>query len=149
MLTFEQVGKINAPIETVFAYISDISKIPDWRTDVPRVSNLSGPAAVGSTFIEEVNFMGKKQLLMKVVEFVPNQKLVIEAQSGMGLLPTQSFTFVPKGDGTEVRLRVTMRTSGLFRLMEPILAGQLKKTWAKYFENVSREFEWINVSQAN
>jgi len=138
MITFEQVGKINAPIETVFAYISDISKIPDWRTDVPRVSNLSGPAAVGSTFFEEVNFMGKKQLLMKVVEFVPNQKLVIEAQSGMALLPTQSFTFVSKDGGTEVRLRVTMRTSGLFRLMEPMLAGQLKKTWAKYFENVEQ-----------
>jgi len=82
--------------------------------------------------------MGKKQLLMKVIEFVPNQKLVIEAQSGMALLPTQSFTFVSKDGGTEVRLQVTMRTSGLFRLMEPILAGQLKKIWAKYFENVSQ-----------
>jgi uncharacterized protein YndB with AHSA1/START domain len=138
VITFEQVGKINAPIERVFAYISDISKIPDWRTDVPRVSNLSGPTAVGSTFLEEVNFMGKKQLLMRVVEFVPNRKLVIEAQSGMALLPTQSFTFVPEDGGTEVRLQVTMRTSGLFRLMEPMLAGQLKKTWAKYFQNASQ-----------
>lgn len=137
MITFEQVGKINAPIETVFAYISDISKIPDWRTDVPRVSNLSSPMTVGSTFQEEVNFMGKKQLLMKIVEFIPNQKLVIEAQSGMALLPTQSFTFMSKDGGTQIHLRVTMRTSGLFRLMEPMLAGQLKKIWAKYFENVA------------
>jgi uncharacterized protein YndB with AHSA1/START domain len=138
MITFEQVGKINAPVETVFAYISDISKIPEWRTDVPRVSNLSGPAAIGSTFFEEVNFMGKKQLLMKVVEFVPNRKLVIEAQSGMALLPTQSFTFVPKDGGTEVHLQVMMRTSGLFRIMEAMLPGQLKKIWAKYFENLAR-----------
>jgi len=137
MITFEQVGKINAPIETVFAYISDISKIPEWRTDVPRVSHLSGPPAVGSTFSEEVNFMGKKQLLMKVVEFIPNRKLVIEAQSGMALLPTQSFTFVPDGAGTKVHLQVTMRTSGLFKLMKSSLTVQLKKTWAKYFENVA------------
>jgi len=137
MITFEQVGKINAPIETVFAYISDIRKIPDWRTDVPGISKLSGPVTVGTTFMEEVNFMGKKQLLMKVVEFIPNQKLVIAAQSGMALLPTQSFTFVPEGSGTKIHLRVTMRTSGLFRLMEPMLAGQLKKIWAKYFENVA------------
>ena len=138
MITFEQVGKINAPIEKVFGYISDISKIPEWRTDVPQVSNISGSTAVGSTFSEEVNFMGKKQLLMQVVEFVPNQKLVIEAQSGMALLPTQSFTFVPKGNGTEVHIQVTMKTSGLFRLMEPMLPGQLKKIWAKYFENVAQ-----------
>jgi uncharacterized protein YndB with AHSA1/START domain len=142
VIKFEQVSKIHAPTERVFAYISNISKIPDWRTDVPRVSNLSGPTAVSTTFLEEVNFMGKKQLLMKVIEFVPNRKLVIEAQSGMALLPTQSFTFVPEGDGTEVRLQVTMRTSGLFRFMEPMLAGQLKKTWAKYFENAAR-----NLSQ--
>ena len=138
MITFEQVGKINAPIEKVFGYISDISKIPEWRTDVPQVSNISGSTAVGSTFSEEVNFMGKKQLLMKVVEFVPNQKLVIEAQSGMALLPTQSFTFVPQGNGTEVRIQVKMKTSGLFRLMEPMLPGQLKKIWAKYFEHVAQ-----------
>ena len=136
MITFEEVGKINAPIETVFAYISDISKIPDWRTDVPGISKLSGPVLVGTTFMEDVNFMGKKQLLMKVVEYVPNRKLVIEAQSGMALLPTQSFTFSPEGNGTKIHLQVTMRTSGFFRLMEPLLAGPLKKTWAKYFENV-------------
>jgi uncharacterized protein YndB with AHSA1/START domain len=138
MITFEQVGKINAPIEKVFGYISDISKIPEWRTDVPQVSNISGPTAVGSTFTEEVNFMGKKQLLMKVLEFIPNRKLVIQAQSGMALLPTQSFTFVPQGNGTEVRIQVTMKTSGLFRLMEPMLPRQLKKIWAKYFENVAQ-----------
>jgi uncharacterized protein YndB with AHSA1/START domain len=138
MITFEQVGKINAPVENVFGYISDISKIPEWRTDVPQVSNISGPTAVGSTFSEEVNFMGKKQLLMKVTEFVPNQKLVIEAQSGMALLPTQSFTFMPQGNGTEIRIQVTMRTSGLFKLMEPMLPGQLKKIWAQYFENVAQ-----------
>ena len=138
MITFEQFAKFNAPVEEVFAYISDISKIPNWRTDVPRVSNLSGPVTVGSTFQEEVNFMGKKELVMKIVDFVPNKKLVIEAQSGMALLPTQSFTFMPEDGGTQVYLRVTMRTSGFFRVMEPILAGQLKKIWAKYFENVAR-----------
>ena len=82
--------------------------------------------------------MGKKELVMKIVDFVPNKKLVIEAQSGMALLPTQSFTFMPEDGGTQVYLRVTMRTSAFFRVMEPILAGQLKKIWAKYFENVAR-----------
>ena len=138
MITFEQVGKINAPVEKVFGYMSDISNIPEWRTDVPHVRDISGATAVGTTFSEEVNFMGKKQLRMKVVEFIPNQKLVIQAQSGMALLPTQSFTFVPKGNGTEVRIQVTMKTSGLFRLMEPMLPAQLKKIWAKYFENVAQ-----------
>ncbi len=138
MITFEQVGKINAPVERVFGYMSDISKIPEWRTDVPHVRDISGATAVGTTFSEEVNFMGKKQLRMKVVELIPNEKLVIQAQSGMALLPTQSFTFVPKGNGTEVRIQVTMKTSGLFRLMEPMLPAQLKKIWAKYFENVAQ-----------
>ena len=72
--------------------------------------------------------MGTKQLLMKVIDFVPNQKLVIEAQHGMDLLPTQSFLFSAEGNKTRIDLTVGMRLSGLLELMQFILPMQLKKT---------------------
>jgi len=137
MFTFSQVGLIDAPIEKVFAVVSDFSKIQEWRNDVPRITQISGATAIGTTFLEEVNFMGKKQLLMKVVDFVPNKKLVIEAQSGMDLLPTQSFIFSPEGNKTRIDLTVLMRVSGVFKLMQFMLPAQLKKTWTKYFINLN------------
>ena len=137
MFTFSQVGLIDAPIEKVFAVVSDFSKIQEWRNDVPHITQISGATAIGTTFLEEVNFMGKKQLLMKVIDFVPNKKLVIEAQSGMDLLPTQSFIFSPEGNKTRIDLTVLMRVSGVFKLMQFMLPAQLKKTWTKYFINLN------------
>ncbi|HBY95361.1 MAG TPA: hypothetical protein DEP84_15650 [Chloroflexi bacterium] len=137
MLTFTQVGLIDAPIEKVFAVVSDFSKIPQWRKDVPGITQISGTTAIGTTFLEEVHFMGKKQLLMKVIDFGPNQKLVIEAQQGMNLLPTQSFIFSTEGNKTRIDLTVVMRVSGLFKLMQFMLPVQLKKIWTEYFINLN------------
>ena len=138
MITFNQSGIINAPIEKVFAYISDPQKIPEWRKDVPGISQISGAPNAGATFYEDVNFMGKKKLLMKIIEFIPNKKIVIEAQSGMALLPTQEFTFTPQGNQTRVDLAVIMKVSGLFTLMQPMLPMQLKKIWSGYFQNLNQ-----------
>ncbi len=141
MITFQESAMISAPVEKVFAYIADPDQIPNWRKDVPGISQLSGATGVGTTFCEEVNFMGKKQLLMKVTEYSPNKKLVIEAQSGMPLLPTQSFSFSSQGDNTQIDLTVTMKVSGIFRLMQPLLPKQLKKIWRGYFKALNENLK--------
>jgi uncharacterized protein YndB with AHSA1/START domain len=137
MITFKQTGTVDAPVEKVFSIVADFKRIPEWRTDVPGISQINGGATAGATFLEEVQFMGRKQLLMKVIEVVPNRKLVIEAQSGMSLLPTQSFTFTNEAGKTRVDLTVNMKVSGLFRLMQPMLPPKLKKVWANYFVNLN------------
>ena len=137
MISFKQSALIKAPIEKVYAVVADPARIPEWRTDVPRISELSGKTMVGTTFVEVVHFMGTKQLLMKVTEYVPNKKLVIEAQSGMPILPTQTFTFAPEGHATRIDVSVLMRTSGFFMMMEFMLPAQLKKIWEKYFINLN------------
>jgi hypothetical protein len=82
--------------------------------------------------------MGTKQLSMKVTEIVPNKKLVIEAQSRMPMLPTQSFTFTAVGNTTRIDLSVVMKTSGFFSMMEFMLPAQLKKIWGRYFVNLDQ-----------
>lgn len=138
MITFKQSAIINAPVEQVFSLVSDPKRIPDWRKDVPRISEISGEMKVGTTFVEEVHFMGNKRLLMKVTEFIPNKKLVIEAQSGMPMLPVQSFTFTPDGNKTRIDLSVVMKTSGFFSMMEFMLPAQLKKIWENYFTSLDQ-----------
>jgi uncharacterized protein YndB with AHSA1/START domain len=137
MISFKQTAIIDAPVETVFNIISDFSRIPEWRKEVPRISNISGPAKTGSTFLEEVHFMGRKQLLMQVKDFIPNKLIIIEAVSGMNLLPTQKFEFIPQNDKTRIDLSVDMEVKGFFKLMQGMLPGQLKKTWAKYFSDLN------------
>lgn len=141
MITFKQSALINAPVEQVFSVVFDPKRIPEWRKDVPRITGITRETEVGTTFVEEVHFMGNKHLLMKVTEFIPNKKLVIEAQSGMPMLPVQSFTFTPEGNKTHIDLSVVMKTSGFFSMMEFMLPAQLKKIWEKYFENLDQLFD--------
>ncbi len=138
MIAFKHSVVINAPIEKVFSVVADPKEIPQWRKDVPAVSQVSGETKIGTTFVEEVHLMGTKQLLMKVTEFVPNKKLVIEAQSGMPMLPTQTFMFTTEGNATRIDLSVVMKTSGFMTMMEFMLPAQLKKIWEKYFINLDQ-----------
>jgi uncharacterized protein YndB with AHSA1/START domain len=138
MISFKQSALINAPLEKVFALVSDPKRIPEWRSDVPGVAEISGETKIGTTFIEEVHFMGTKRLLMKVTNYVPNQKLVIEAQSGMTMLPAQTFIFSAEGNKTRIDLSVIMKTSGFFSMMEFALPAQLKKIWEKYFHDLDQ-----------
>ncbi len=129
---------INARIEKVFAVVSDPKRIPEWRNDVPRISQISGESKVGTTFVEEVHFMGTKHLLMRITEHVPNKKLVIAAQSGISILPVQTFIFDAKGNTTRLEVSVLMKTSGFVTMIEFMLPGQLKKHWEKYFINLDQ-----------
>lgn len=138
MISFKQSAVINAPVEKVFAVVADPNKIPDWRNGVPGVSQISGEARTGATFLEEVHMMGTHRLMMKVTDFVPNKKIVIEAQSGMPMLPAQSFTFTAEGTKTRIDLSVLMKTSGFLTMMEFMLPAEMKKTWEQYFVNLDR-----------
>jgi uncharacterized protein YndB with AHSA1/START domain len=136
-ISFKHSGVIQAPAEKVFAVLANPAQIPLWRKDVPSIGQISGETKEGTTFKEEVQLMGKKQLLMKVISYQPNNKLVIEAQSGMPLLPTQYFTLTAEGEHTLLDLVVHMKVSGFFILMKFLLPIQLKRIWVGYFKDLN------------
>lgn len=132
MFTISRSTIINRPVEEVFAYVSDASRIPEWRKDILATT---GPAhvSVGTEFVETINFMGRKPFTMVVRELVPNEREVIENTAGPGARPTQTFTFEPMVNATKFTVSVTMRTFGLFRLMEPMMPKMIAKNWEGYF----------------
>jgi len=137
MATFSQTATITAQIEEVFAVIANPTLIPKWRTDVPAITDISGSTKTGTTFIEEVHFMGRKKIRMMVTDFEPNKQLVIAAQDGMPILPTQRFTFSSQGTSTQVQLDVDLQVSGILKIFAPLFPAKFKKIWAGYFENLN------------
>lgn len=132
MFTVEQSVTIDRPVDVVFAYVSAPTNIPQWRSDVLEVRGASGTVAAGSTFEELVNFMGSKSFTMRVIEYQPDSLEVIQAVSGPGVRPTQTFRFDAEGTGTRLDFCVEIHTYGLFRLMEPLLPAMIRKTWTRY-----------------
>jgi len=141
MFTVEQSIIINRPIEDVFAYVTTPSNIPKWRPDVLEINGANGSVAVGARFEELVNFMGRKSFTMQEIEYQPNQREVIRAVAGPNVRPTQTFQFEATASGTRLSVSAQVRTSGLFRLMEPMMPTMFRKTWAQYLSNLKQILE--------
>ena len=141
MFTMRQSITINRPVAQVFAYLADPNNIPRWRPEVLAVSGANHAIAPGATFDELVNFMGRKTFTMRVIDYRPDHQMIIDAIAGPGIRPTQHFQFEAADGGTRVSFRGEVRTSGLFRLMEPVLPSMLSKLWAGYLANIKRILE--------
>jgi uncharacterized protein YndB with AHSA1/START domain len=141
MFTVEQSIRINRPVVEVFGYVTNPANIPRWRADVLGVNGADGSVAAGSQFEELVNFMGRKTYTMRVIEYQPHRRAVIQAIAGPGVSPTQTFEFEPSDGGTHVSVCAQVRTAGIFRLMEPMMPGMFKKMWGQYLVSLKQILE--------
>ncbi len=91
---------ISAPVEKVFAYVSDPRNSPEWFVGLTENTDVSG-SGVGQrsrwtyTMIG-IPFHGDSTL----TEHVPNQRLVFKQEGGM--TSTLAYTFSPHEGGTKV-----------------------------------------------
>jgi len=78
----ERSIKIDAPVETVFAYVSDISRHSEWaQHELKLEQTSSGAVQVGATFHSVGHQMGREfESEVKITEFVPNEKLAFESE---------------------------------------------------------------------
>jgi hypothetical protein len=58
------------------------------------------------------------------------------AIAGLGIRPTQRYSVSSRGDTTTVSIRVTVRTRGLFRLMEPLFPKMITAKWRNYTDRL-------------
>jgi len=150
MFTVEESVTIARPVAEVFAFVADARNVPKWRPDVLEVRGAPERVTVGTSFEELIAFGGKKAWSMRVTALEPGRREVIEAVSGPGVRPTQTFLFEPLGEGaagavgtsaTRVTFRGEIRTLGGFRLLEPLLPTLIRRNWRRYLANLKRLLE--------
>lgn len=95
---------INAPVEQVFTYLADITRHSEWgkadhKLEVKKTSE--GPVGQGSTFQSVGHQFGKNEDTVTITEYVPNQRVVYEANGNAGLL-RHAFDVAPSDGGTRV-----------------------------------------------
>ena len=130
MIKQEFTQQINAPVEKVFAYVTDFRKNAEWQEGVMESSQTpDGPTKLGTSFKTVRTFLGQKlEATGEVTEFEPNKKFAFKSNSGpIQFSLVQSFEAA--SGGTKVSLQVEMEAGGFFKLAEGALAGNLKKTF--------------------
>ncbi len=132
---------LNRPVDQVFAYVTDPRNLTTWQSSLIEVEQVSaGPVGAG-TQVREVRRMGQRQseYRAEVQVFEPNKRFVVKTTTQPHVMV--SYAFAPHNGGTRLNYEFVMRNDGLMRLLEPLMAGAIKKQSEQDFETLKRVLE--------
>jgi len=123
----EQTIVIDRPVAEVFAFVSDQRNTPQWQGGLVEVQRLTdGPPGIGTRHVFVRNFLGRRmEGTNEYVAYEPDRLVTFRTTSGPPL--EASYFFEPAGTGTRLTSRVQLHGSGLFGLIEPVVAAGLRR----------------------
>lgn len=116
---------INAPVDQVFAFLTDPANDPRWRSGVASIRREGDPAA--GTIVRQTiaRPMGRGIAAdIEITDYEPTTAYAFRGIAGP-VRPVGSFTFAPAGSGTEVTFSLEAELSGLKGM---VLARQVQKS---------------------
>ncbi len=136
----ENVVKINAPVEEVYAFATDPGKFVEWQGMVESVE-LHGETAVGSQYTEIRQFLGREmRTTMEITRIEANKLFAAKALSGPVPYEVTLF-FEAIDDGTQMTTIVEGKPSGFFKLAEGVVKKQLEEGIIKDRETLKEILE--------
>jgi uncharacterized protein YndB with AHSA1/START domain len=140
MVKFEVAVEINRPIDEVFAYLDDPTKIPEWNSIVEEARPSETPVRQGTTISTRARFLGRKmESTWEVVEHVPNKKIVQRTDKPFPF--TLTNVFEAAGKGTRLKGAFEGEPGGFFKVGEPILGRIAKKQFQAQLDTLKELLE--------
>lgn len=119
MVRAEESIFVERPIEEVFAYLTDLERVPEWQTNVLFLQLQSGTSLrPGVQLVELRKFLGRKvESVVEVTEYEPPHRYTIKVQSGP--IPFEiSNVLSESGGGTRIDAVVEGEPGRFFGLVE-------------------------------
>ena len=141
MIQNEVTIHLNRPVEQVFAFLMDTSKLSTWQSNLIKMEKITeGPLRAGSRF-KEVRRLGRREseIQAEITVFEPNRRFETKTLSKPHV--TVSYSLESEDAGTRLNHKFVMLTSGLMRLLEPLIASSIKKDSASDFETLKSILE--------
>ena len=141
MIKNEVTIHINRPVEQVFTFLADTKNLRSWQSHLVENEQLpEEPLRVGSHF-REVRRTGPRnsEIQAEMTVFEPNKRFATKTLTKPQV--TVSYTFDEENSGTRVTYNFVMITSGFMRLLEPLIAGSMKKDTDADFEKLKHILE--------
>ena len=102
---------IKAQPETVFNYVSDLTRHPEWSGGRLKIEPVSaGPVAVGSQYLSHGDVAGQKDRLneLRVTQYQAPTRFAFTAKDPDFGEVSHEFTFKPQDGGTLMERTVTL-----------------------------------------
>lgn len=142
MARTEHTVVVERPPDDVFAFLTDLSSVPEWQSGAVEVRELEGAVGVGTKYVEVLKFLGRQfEATIEVTEYEPGRRFSIKTLSGP--IPFQvQHTLEPSSDGG-TRLHVTLEgePGGLFKIAEPLVMRNAQRQVANDFATLKRLVE--------
>lgn len=136
MIQHEVSIHLNQPVEQVFAFLMDTSKLTTWQSNLIKSEPITeGPLRPGSRFREVRRINGKESEIQgEITTLEPNKRL--ETRTTTKPQAMVSYSLDPEQGGTRLQYRFVLITTGMMRLLEPLIASSIKKDTEADFETL-------------
>jgi uncharacterized protein YndB with AHSA1/START domain len=136
---------VGRPRADVFDYIARGERLPEYVTDFAWVKQESdGEPALGTRYSYAMARGGAKGTF-EWTEFEPDARLAWHgppAKAGPGSMEPSGHWELSDADGsTRVKLVMSPKPGGLFRLMAPLMSGNMRKGNASALERLKQRLE--------
>lgn len=141
-MRYEQSIVVNAPPEKVFAYVSDLAKLPEWGGFDNAVRQTStGAVGVGSTYECDGKQFGRHTDQVTVTEYVLNKRFATETHGDTGH-SRNIFDLEEQGEATKVtKVLEFIKPAMTTRLAAPMLKKMAPSNLAKDLERIKARIE--------
>ena len=133
MIEYKSDVIVNKPVKEVFALIKNVSRLDDW-TDMTGTRLVSGDRLMAGSHIETTIKFGpvNQKMTFEVIAYEENRKVAFKTISKGAVAWDAEYLFMPASDTTtKVISAGQLRLSGLLKVSEPLLAGEIQKGEAK------------------
>jgi uncharacterized membrane protein len=119
---------IDAPVETVYRYVSDPRNAPSYISSIKHiVSGPDLPPQVGQVWVAEADFLGGRHMLnLRVAELTPNAEVQFSLEGSMNADVAIMLTPSPHNTRTAVALYLAVESVPTL-LLNAMLGGLLKE----------------------
>ena len=139
MSQFEGSALIDRPIEEVWGFIADPQSAPVWGRGVSEVLVTStGPVGLGTTLRLR---MAGSSMEARIIEYEPEKKFTLEFTAGPVKRSKVTYSLESVEGKTRLTRDLELRLSGIWRLMQPVLARREIRDREAGVANVKRILE--------
>jgi len=141
MATITTSINISAPVEKVFAYLTDPLSTPEWLVGATEVTDVTG-SGVGQHYHWKYNMLGVPlRGETTVSEHVPNERRVTNSKGGA--TSTWMLTFAPHEGGTKLDLELdyTIPVPVLGKLAEQLVLKRNQREADMSMQNIKERME--------
>jgi uncharacterized protein YndB with AHSA1/START domain len=144
MASFEVTVDVARPPADVFAYLTDVSKLPEWQATASD-TQVDGAVRQGARIRERRHFLGRDvRTELEVTAYEPPRQFDVRSRSGPVSFAIR-HALSPTPDGTRLRAEVDVQ---LGRMMRFAAQGPLRIAEREFRSDFSRLKELLEATPA-